>query len=69
MADISRKEPVALTLKRLDQRTAELNYAISKLEVRKLEIGHELSNLDETIVATNKTLEEHLASVKNISKE
>ena len=66
MADITRTTPRDLVLKRAEQRTAELNYAITRLEVRKMELAQELSGTDDTLLATMKTLEDHLASIKNI---
>lgn len=66
MADIIRTTPRDLVLKRAEQRTAELNYAITRLEVRRMELAHELAGTDDNIMATTKTLEEHLESIKNI---
>jgi hypothetical protein len=66
MADINRKEPRALSLKRAEQRTAELNFAIARLETRKMEIQHEVTQLEESIAVAKASLEEHTASSKNI---
>jgi hypothetical protein len=66
MADIERRTPVALSLKRAEHRTAELTYAITRLEVRKMELSLELSGIDETLEGTKKTLDEHLEASKDI---
>jgi uncharacterized protein with von Willebrand factor type A (vWA) domain len=66
MADIAKKESRELTLKRLAQRTAELNYSIARLELRRMELLAEIDNLDGTIAGTQKTLDEHLEFTKNI---
>ena len=65
MAEIKKENP-ELTRKRQASRTAELNFAISRLEVRKMELLAEVENIDGSIAGTQKTLDEHLESTKNI---
>ena len=66
MSDIDRKQPRELVLRRSEQRTAELKYAIARLEVRKAELVHEIAGIEDTLAATKKSLEEHNASSVNI---
>lgn len=64
MADTTKKDNTDLTRKRQASRTAELNFAIARLEVRKAELLAEIENVEGTIAGTQKTLDDHLEAAK-----
>ena len=68
MADIgAKKDNPELVAKRAEQRSAELRFAIARLEVKKLEMQAELLSLDESLAATQKALSDHIANSQNLS--
>jgi hypothetical protein len=65
MADI--KEPKELTIKKMEHRLAELQFNLSRQEVRRMEIMHELNVVQDNENSLKKMVEDQKTQIKEFS--
>jgi hypothetical protein len=65
MADI--KEPKELTIKKMEHRLAELQFNLSRQEVRRMEIMHELNIVQDNENSLKKMVEDQKSQIKEFS--